>query len=117
MSLWREDQVKPLSCWEVVTEKEVAGADSPGKESSLNQVEPKPGKQYHEMPITLVMLVRDIKVLPGTMMEILVQTRIGHKGIGLITPAYQHRDMEGPEHWTRRCLYPKAISLITEQPL
>ena len=51
------------------------------------------------------------------MRELPVQMPIGQEGIGLITPAYQHRDKEGPEHWTRRCLYPKAISLITEQPL
>ena len=42
---------------------------------------------------------------------------IGYEGIGLITPAYQHRNMGGPEHSTKRCWYPKAISLITEQPL
>ena len=67
--------------------------------------------------MTPVMLVRDTKVPLGTMRELPVQMLIGQEGIGLITPAYQHRDKEGPEHWTRRCLYPKAISLLTGQPL
>ena len=101
----------------MVIEKEAAGATSLGKEPSLNQVEPKSGKQYHEMPMTPVMLVRDTKVPPGTMRELPVQMPMGQEGIRLITPAYQHRDKEGPEHWTRWCLYPKAISLITEGPL
>ena len=113
----RPSQATELLGTEVVTEKEAAGATSSGKEPSLNQVEPKSGKKYHEMPMTPVMLVRDTKVPPGTMRELPVQTPIGQEGIRLIIPAYQHRDKEGPEHWTRRCLYPKAISLITEQPL
>ena len=113
----RPSEATELLGTEVVKEKAAAGATSLGQEPSLNQVEPKSGKQYHEMPMTPVMLVRDTKVPPGTMRELPVQTPIGQEGIGLITPAYQHRDKEGPEHWTRRCLYPKAISLITEQPL
>ena len=110
----RLSQATELLGTEVVTEKAAAGATSSGQEPSLKQVEPRSGKQYHEMPMTPVMLVRDTKVPPGTMRELPVQMPIGQEGIRLITPAYQHRDKEGPEHWTRRCLYPKAISLITE---
>ena len=47
------------------------------------------------------------------MKEITVQVPIGHEGIGLITPA----DKCLGDTWTRRCIYPKAISLITEQSL
>ena len=42
------------------------------------------------------------------MKEILVHTGIGHEGICLITPL-----VEGDI----RCIYPRAISLMTEQPL
>ena len=42
------------------------------------------------------------------MKEILVHTGIGHEGICLITPIVEG-DM--------RCMYPRAISLMTEKPL
>ena len=110
----RPSQATELFGMEVVTGREAAGEDSLDREPSHNQMENEPGKRYQDMPITPVMLVRDIKVPSGTTREVPVQMPIGHEGIGLITPAYQHRDTERPETWTRCCLYPKAISLITE---
>ena len=55
-----------------------------------------------------VRMVQDEEFPPGTMKEILVQANIGHKGVRIITPALGG-DL--------RCIHPKAISLITEQPL
>ena len=60
------------------------------------------------MPEKDVQVVRDEKIPPGTMKEILVHTGIGHEGICLITPL-----VEGDI----RCIYPRAISLMTKQPL
>ena len=100
----RPSQATELLGTEVVTWKEAAGKDSLDREPSHNQMENEPGKQYQEMPITPVMLVRDIKVLAGTMREVPVEMPIGLEGIGLITPAYQHRDIAGPETWTRHYL-------------
>ena len=110
----RPSQARELLGTKGVTEKAAAGATSSDQESSINQVEPRCGKRHHEIPMTPVTFVKDTKVPPGTMRELLVQILIGQEGIRLITSAYQHRDKEGSEHWTRRCLYPKAISLITE---
>ena len=47
----RPSQATELLGTEVVTEKEAAGANSLDEELSHNQMEQKPGKQYHEMPI------------------------------------------------------------------
>ena len=53
-------------------------------------------------------MVHDEKIPPGTMKEILVHASLGHEGISLITP------MIGGHI---RCMYPKAISLMTERPM
>ena len=55
-----------------------------------------------------IRIVRDEKILLGMIKEILVHTGIGHEGICLITPIVEG-DM--------RCMYLRAISLMTEKPL
>ena len=42
------------------------------------------------------------------MRNILVHANIGHEGVGLISPVW---DLDN------RCMYPRAISLMTTQPL
>ena len=51
-------------------------------------------------------MVQDEKIPPGTMKEILVHASLGHEGIGLITPIVGGDLI---------CMYPKAISLMTER--
>ena len=51
-------------------------------------------------------MVREERIPPGTMKQILVHASVGHEGIGLITP-----------HPTLRCMHPRAISLMTERPM
>ena len=60
------------------------------------------------MPELDLRLLYEEKIPPGTMKEILEHANLGHKGIGLITPA-TGGDL--------RCIHPKAISLMTERPL
>ena len=78
------------------------------EEPTMSQIEEIRGKRYQAMPEMDVRVARDEKIPPGTMKEILVHTGIGHEGICLITPL-----VEGDI----RCIYPRAISLMTEQPL
>ena len=84
------------------------GKSNSEKEPTGNQMECGQEKQYQEMPEEDIRMVRDKKILPGTMKEILVQANLGHKGVGLIRPA-PGGDL--------RCIHPKAISLMTEWPL
>ena len=93
---------------ELVNTGEPVAEGKSGKEPTTNQMECDQGKQYQEMPKVDVRIVRDKKILPGTMKEILVQANLGHEGVGLITPA------PGGDLC---CIHPKAISLMTERPL
>ena len=56
------------------------------EEPTMSQIEEIRGKHYQAMPEMDVRVVRDEKIPPGTMKEILVHTGIGHDGICLITP-------------------------------
>ena len=85
-----------------------AGKDDAEREPTTNQRENEEEKQYQEIPVSAAWLVRDVKIPPGTVKEIPVQRTIRHEGIRLITPA-----SIGDLH----SIHPKAISLITKQPL
>ena len=60
------------------------------------------------MPEVDVRTVRENKILPGMMREILVHTNIGHEGVSLISPVW---DLDN------RCMYPRAISLMMTRQL
>ena len=60
------------------------------------------------MPEVDVQTIREEKINPGMMREILVHANIGHEGISLISPVW---DLDN------RCMYPRAISLTTTRPL
>ena len=78
------------------------------EEPTANQIEDDQGKRYQEMPKVDVQMVHKEKIPPGMMKQILVHANLGHKGIGLITPA-----TGGDLH----CIHPKTISLMTERLL
>ena len=65
-------QAKELLGMAVVNTKETANKDNTEMEPTNNQMENKQEKQYQEMLTIPVRLVRDVKVPPGTMKEILV---------------------------------------------
>ena len=60
------------------------------------------------MPKVDVRTVREEKIKPGTMTEILVHANMGYEGVSLISPVW---------NLDNRCIYPGAISLMTTQPL
>ena len=70
----------------------------------MSQIEDVQGKCYQEMPQVDVPMVREEKIPPGTMKQILVHASLGHEGIGLLMP------ITGGD---LRCMHPKAKSLMT----
>ena len=60
------------------------------------------------MPKVDVRTVQEEKIPLGTMKDILVHANIGQEGVSLISPI-RNRD--------NRCMYPRAISLMTTRPL
>ena len=63
---------------------------------------------YQAMPEVDVRMVREEKIKPGTMTEILVHANLGYEGVSLISPVW---------NLDNRCMYPRAISLMTTRPL
>ena len=53
-------------------------------------------------------MMREEKKKPEMMREILVHANIGYEGVSLISPVW---DLDN------RCMYPRAISLMTTQPI
>ena len=74
----------------------------------MNHTEEVKGKRYQLMPEVDIRTIREEKINPGTMREILVHANMEHDGIGLISPVW---DLDN------RCMYPRAISLMTTRPL
>ena len=74
----------------------------------MNHAEEVKGKRYQPMPKVDVRTIREEKINPRTMREILVHANMGHDGISLISPVW---DLDN------RCMYPWAISLMTARPL
>ena len=78
------------------------------EEPTINHTEEIKGKCYQAMPEVDVRTVREEKIPPGIMKDILVHANIGQEGASLISPIWD-RD--------NRCMYPRAISLMTTRPL
>ena len=78
------------------------------EEPTINHTEEIKGKHYQAMLKVDVRTVQEEKIPPGTMKEILVHANTGHEGTSLITPIW---DLDN------RCMHPRAISLMTTQPL
>ena len=75
---------------------------------TINHTEEIKGKRYQAMPEVDVRTVREKKIKPGTMTKILVHANMGYEGVSLISPVW---DLDN------RCMYPRAISLMTTRPL
>ena len=76
--------------------------------STMNHAVEVEEKRYQPMPKVDVRTIREEKINPGTMREILVHADMGHDGNGLLSPVW---DLDN------RCMYPRAISLMTNKPL
>ena len=74
----------------------------------MNHMEEEKGKRYQAMPEVDVRTIQEEKINPVTMREILVHANMGHDEISLISPVW---DLDN------RCMYPRAISLMTARPL
>ena len=98
-------QATELLGTELVSIERTADQEDTEEEPAANQIEDDQGKRYLEMPEVNVRMVYEDKIPSGTMKEILVHAKLGHEGIGLITPA-TGGDL--------RCIHLKAISLMTE---
>ena len=58
------------------------------EEPTMNHTEEIEGRRYQAMPEVDVWTVREEKIKPGMMREILVHANVGYEGVSLISPVW-----------------------------